>query len=195
MLSNGSLVKLGKDTKMKIDEFTQSPSPAVAGIMEKGVSRTLFNLSIGEINGSVNKLNVNSLYQIKTPVGVAGIRGTLYHIVVRKDPSTNSYIATFDVGTGNVGINIGTQAGPILGASESLTIMADVNMETGAVTVNNQQIGQISPADLQILNNLPKPPPPEEPPTGETAPPPPPTLPPKIIPDTKDPIIISPSES
>jgi len=179
LFSNGSLINLGKESKLKVDEFTQKPAAAVAGVMEKGVSRTLLNLSQGEVTGNVNKLNPDSVYEIKTPVGVAGIRGTKFIITIRKDPKTNSYKAVFSVGSGKIEVNIGSGAGQLLGDSDSLIITADVNMTTGVVTVQNKQIGQITAAELQILKNLARPPN-STLPGGETThrPPPPPPPPP-----------------
>lgn len=85
---NGSSIKLGAESRLAIDEFKMDPlaenitlSPTMAG--EPTVSKTALNLSYGELVGDVKKLNKSSSYSIKTPVGAAGIRGTLFRIVFR----------------------------------------------------------------------------------------------------------------
>ena len=89
VFANGSSVKLGADTRLAIDEFKMDPldeeiKPSELK-EEKSVSQTKLNLAYGEMVGSVKKLNTASNYSIKTPVGAAGIRGTVYRIVfIRK---------------------------------------------------------------------------------------------------------------
>ena len=85
VFANGSSVKLGADTRLAIDEFKMDPldeeiKPSELKA-EKSVSQTKLNLAYGEMVGSVKKLNTASSYSIKTPVGAAGIRGTVYRIV------------------------------------------------------------------------------------------------------------------
>ncbi len=88
---NGSSVKLGADSRLAIDEFKMDPlaQPINASTLkaEPSVSKTTLNLAYGEMVGDVKKLSKSSSYSIKTPVGAAGIRGTIYRIVFR--PSAN----------------------------------------------------------------------------------------------------------
>jgi hypothetical protein len=87
LFSNGSTIKLGADSRLKIEEFQQDPFSDVQRVseikQEPSRSRTSLNLSYGELVGDVKKLNGASQYSIKTPVGAAGIRGTIYRIVFR----------------------------------------------------------------------------------------------------------------
>jgi hypothetical protein len=84
---NGSSVKLGADSKLGIDEFKMDPLAdpvTLSGLKEEpSVSKTALNLAFGEMVGDVKKLNKSSSYSIKTPVGAAGIRGTIYRIVYK----------------------------------------------------------------------------------------------------------------
>jgi hypothetical protein len=87
VFANGSSVKVGADSRLAIDEFKMDPldediKPAELK-EEKSVSQTKLNLAYGEMVGSVKKLNTASSYSIKTPVGAAGIRGTIFRIVFR----------------------------------------------------------------------------------------------------------------
>lgn len=92
VFQNGSSVRLGSETRLAIDEFKMDPLAAPissAGTLKKEPtkSKTTLNLSYGEMVGDVKKLNSSSSYSIKTPVGAAGIRGTIYRIVFK--PSSN----------------------------------------------------------------------------------------------------------
>lgn len=97
---NGSSVKLGPDSRLAIDVFKMDPlaEDVEAGKLqaEPSVSKTELNLTYGEMVGDVKKLNTSSSYTIKTPVGAAGIRGTIYRIVFR--PSSDGK-AFFTVST------------------------------------------------------------------------------------------------
>ena len=97
---NGSSVKLGPESRLAIEEFKMDPLGEDIELSklqaEPSVSKTTLNLSYGEMVGDVKKLNTSSSYSIKTPVGAAGIRGTIYRIVFR--PSSDGK-AFFTVST------------------------------------------------------------------------------------------------
>ncbi|HAV64905.1 MAG TPA: hypothetical protein DCY13_21360 [Verrucomicrobiales bacterium] len=71
---NGPVVRVKEDTTLGIDKLTYTDTGADA------VVETQLNLQKGTIMGSVRKLAAASRYEIKTPSGVAGIRGTDYVI-------------------------------------------------------------------------------------------------------------------
>src|SRR5688572_16189019 len=88
VFANGSSVKVGADSRLGIDEFKMDPldeeiKPSELK-EEKSVSQTKLNLAYGEMVGSVKKLNTASGYSVKTPVGAAGIRGTVFRVVFRQ---------------------------------------------------------------------------------------------------------------
>ena len=62
---------------------------------------TLLDLRVGDILGQVKKVSGNSLYEIKTPHGVAGIRGTDFAVSVVQD-ANNQFTVTFSSITGSV---------------------------------------------------------------------------------------------
>ncbi len=98
---NGSSVKLGADSKLAIEEFKMDPLAEdikVADLkQEPNVSKTSLNLAYGEMVGDVKKLNKDSSYNIRTPVGAAGIRGTTFRIVFR--PTGDGRTFTFQLAT------------------------------------------------------------------------------------------------
>jgi hypothetical protein len=74
---NGPVVRVTPDTSVGIDKLDLENT----GI-EK-VIETQLDLRSGRILGSVKKMAAASKYEVKTPVGVAGIRGTEYSIDAR----------------------------------------------------------------------------------------------------------------
>lgn len=71
---NGPVVRVTEDTIMGVDKLTSEGTGA-----EK-VIETQLDLRNGRILGNVKKLAQASKYEVKTPMGVAGIRGTQYDI-------------------------------------------------------------------------------------------------------------------
>jgi hypothetical protein len=71
---NGPVVRVTEDTTMGIDRLTIDRTG-----MDK-VIETQLDLRNGRILGNVKKLAAASKYEVKTPQGVAGIRGTRYDI-------------------------------------------------------------------------------------------------------------------
>jgi hypothetical protein len=71
---NGPVVRVTENTTMGIDRLTIDRSGT-----EK-IIETQLDLRSGRILGNVKKLAAASKYEVKTPQGVAGIRGTRYDI-------------------------------------------------------------------------------------------------------------------
>lgn len=86
---NGPVVRVAEDTQMSLDKLTYTDTGADA------VIETQINLTKGTLIGSVRKLAAASRYEIKTPAGVAGIRGTDYAI-------THTLMLTILKGLGHV---------------------------------------------------------------------------------------------
>ncbi|MGC8886203.1 MAG: FecR domain-containing protein [Verrucomicrobiia bacterium] len=71
---NGPVVRVTPATQLALDKLTFSRA---AGEV---VIETELDLKAGTILGSVKKLAAASKYEVKTPVGVCGIRGTEYRV-------------------------------------------------------------------------------------------------------------------
>ena len=83
LFSNGTLVTVDENTKIKLESFLQEPFDA--GEMkledlqeEPSQSSGLINLEIGSLVVKTKKLNKQSNFEISSPVGTAGIRGTQF---------------------------------------------------------------------------------------------------------------------
>lgn len=73
---NNSVVRITSDTTMGVDKLIAEHTGAEMAY------QTQLNLKNGNILGNVKKLAHASKYEIKTPTGVAGIRGTDFDITV-----------------------------------------------------------------------------------------------------------------
>ena len=128
---NGPVVRLTKDTTMGIDRLDVE-STGIEKVIE-----TQLDLKNGKILGNVKKMAAASLYEVKTPVGVAGIRGTEYSI------SADGKVQVF---TGTVVIvyivdNVPQPAITITGGTEVLPPINDGQAaRTTAITIADAEI-------------------------------------------------------
>jgi formylglycine-generating enzyme required for sulfatase activity len=87
LFTNGSLAKLGAESKFILSVFWQKsfqPSAKkVNDLMnETSSSRIALKLEIGDLVVDVKKLNKDSSFMVESPLGVAGIRGTQFEMSV-----------------------------------------------------------------------------------------------------------------
>ena len=88
LLSNGTLLTLGEDTRMKVASFKQEPFEAGGKKLtdlkgEPSNSDVLVDLDFGSLVVKTKKLNKGSAFNINSPVGTAGIRGTEFQMASR----------------------------------------------------------------------------------------------------------------
>jgi formylglycine-generating enzyme required for sulfatase activity len=90
LLTTGSLAKVGPNSKLVLSAFWQknfagSPIKVPDLKEETSPSRVLLTLEVGDLVLDVKKLNRKSSFMIKSPVGVAGIRGTQFGLSANSD--------------------------------------------------------------------------------------------------------------
>lgn len=111
VFSNGSTVNLSEKTKISVKQFLQEPfdsDPAeiADAKREPSMSQTRLSLDYGDMVGNIKKLRrgKGSLFEIETPAGIAGIRGTIVSLTVVLGPTGNilSFSATFIDGNGQL---------------------------------------------------------------------------------------------
>lgn len=133
--SNGASTRLGPDSELVIDEFLQDPFPdevkPATLSAEPTPSRTKLSLNRGELVGDVKTLKrKNDGFTVQTPVGAAGVRGTVFRIVFRP------------AGTGQATFQLTTASGlvdyaPGLLANVTASGTAKVDVPQGAeISVN-----------------------------------------------------------
>ena len=83
LLSNGSLVTIEENTVMRVASFVQEPFDDMGRSLkdleeEPSSSSVLVDLEIGSLVVKTKKLNKQSNFEIVSPVGTSGIRGTQF---------------------------------------------------------------------------------------------------------------------
>jgi hypothetical protein len=130
VFSNGATVNVGADSNLDIEQFDQDPFATDQKVsemkQEPGTSTTRLNLTKGELVGKVVHLNVDrgSEFTVETPVGAAGIRGTTFRIIYRKNSNGT---VTFSVTTSEGKVVFTGPAGPVeIGAGQEIEVTFDV---------------------------------------------------------------------
>jgi hypothetical protein len=188
VFGNGSSVRLGAESRLAIEEFKMDPldqpiSNPSALTEEPNKSKTTLNLSYGEMVGDVKKLNTSSSYSIKTPVGAAGIRGTIYRIVFRPDSNGKAF---FQIQTAEglvVMEGVTNTDVPVAEGKEVVVEIDTANPDNPTIESKDipaADVAAIRAAALELTQTMQNtvidnPPPKEE--TQEEAPPPPPPPP------------------
>jgi hypothetical protein len=123
-------IRLQGDTVLAIDKLT------IADTGVDAVSDTELDLRKGTIFGNVKKMSASSQYLIKTPNGIAGVRGTSFGMTV--DPTTLAAIVQV--------------------LSGSMVVSQSINGQTIVETVNSGKalnaLGQIITLSPQIIEDL-----------------------------------------
>ena len=81
LLSNGTLLTVRENSDMRVESFSQEAFDANGLVMEKmdkepSSSKVMLDLDIGSLVIKTKKLNKGSQFEIESPIGTAGIRGT-----------------------------------------------------------------------------------------------------------------------
>jgi len=135
-------VRLYSDTTLAIDRLTSTTT----GIDE--VRETMLDLRAGAIFGKVKRMSAASRYEVKIPNGVAGIRGTVYHINAQ---------GVVSVLVGTVVVSVVGQDGRVITQVISAGYQYDVR--TGQLTPLPDSLTQEMASAMQTVG------------TGEMAPP------------------------
>jgi hypothetical protein len=127
-----SAVRISADTTMVIDRMFRT------GSAREGVHDTGINLKVGSIAGQVKKVSADSRYEITTPHGVAGIRGTDFSVSVASN-GNGTYTVTFTSITGTV-----VASAVVNGAIQTKTLNGGESWTVG---------GNVVPVQIQLLQS------------------------------------------
>lgn len=105
----------GTSSSLRLTNSTtvQIPAMSYVGDSREGDTTTMLNLETGSILGNVKKISANSRYEIMTPHGVAGIRGTDYHVEAIPTPDGVFHVK-FDSITGVLTVSVKVDGETIL---------------------------------------------------------------------------------
>jgi hypothetical protein len=95
---NTSTVRIQENTTMVIPEMFR------VGPVRGADTDTTLDLQLGTVLGNVKKLSASSRYEIRTPHGVAGIRGTDFQVTVVMETG-GGYVVTFTSVTGELTVS------------------------------------------------------------------------------------------
>ncbi len=145
--SNGAAVTLGPNTDLSIDEFLQGPGTSTN---QPNPSSKKLGLRHGEIFGNIERLDDRSQFTVSTPIGTAGIRGTLFRISY--DPLNQiARISTVDGDVVFEGIDGQTYQVP---AGEEVTIRFAVR-DDGTVEILDAETTRLPSAEaVRIIREL-----------------------------------------
>jgi len=156
--SNGATVNVAGDSNLNIEEFEQDPFAADVKLselkQEPGTSTTKLSLTKGELVGKVVHLNVDrgSEFTVQTPVGAAGIRGTIFRIVFRPDPSTGKAFFVVTTADGRV-VFTGTTSGPVsIPAGKTVTATVNYTPSTSPNEPPTVEVVKITNSDLSNVS-------------------------------------------
>lgn len=137
-LSNGSRMVVNQNAVVHFKVMKQeagslqAPNPEDKSQKETGASITEIEVESGKVIGDVKKLASNSIYTLKTPVGVVSIKGTVFSVEYKKNDD------------GTVAFNIGCLVGRVT------VQMADPNVPPVSVPAGKQlSISAPAPAPTQ----------------------------------------------
>ena len=107
LLTNGSLTTLGEKSEMDFAQFTQAKIVNATGSVaqlkeEPSQSTTKLRLGYGDMVFNVKKLKPGSVFQIDSPIGNAGIRGTDGKVSVQFDPQSGNFYGSVNMLSGMV---------------------------------------------------------------------------------------------
>jgi hypothetical protein len=151
-----SAVRITNATTLEIKEMSY------VGSAREGDTTTMLNLLSGTVLGNVKKISANSRYEITTPHGVAGIRGTDW-LVSAVPTEDGKYVVTFSSVSGIV-----TASAIVDGKIQTHTLTSLTSWQVG------ENVKPMNPQDAQNLFNglgtefTPVPPPPAPPPIPTT---------------------------
>lgn len=145
LLSNGSVTTLSAKSELLLDKFRQAkfeldPDAMVSDLKtEPSTSETKLKLGYGDLVFNVKKLNAGSSFDIESPVGSAGIRGTDGQMVVTVDPQTGNFSGGLNMLAGAVAFT--SPSGNLINVPAGQAVQAQA-------TPTGQQVGQVQEAPV-----------------------------------------------
>ena len=156
LLSTGTVTTLGQNSELILESFQQAPFALPPNNRfndlpkEPSTSAVKVKLGYGNLIFNVKPLNPGSVFEIDSPIGLAGIRGTDGQMVVQIDPATGNFSGGVNMLSGTVVFQ--AVQGEVLQVPAGQGIVAHV-------TPTGEQVGEVQriavpPATLQQLQQI-----------------------------------------
>lgn len=151
LFSNGTTLTVQPNSTFSVDKFLQTPFDSSKTDYktikaEPSVSQTKINVKEGSIIADVAKLNKGSSFLVGTPVGVAGIRGTLIQVTVTTTAGGSvSVTVNLPEGLADFAQTNGQQV--TLSDGQTVTVTSDP--VTGTISISG-----VSPLDAQTIQQI-----------------------------------------
>lgn len=168
LLSNGTLLTLDENTRMKVGTFEQEPfkddGRKVSELSEEpSKSKVILELDMGSLILKTKKLNKDSSLNINSPLGFAGIRGTEFQMAsnpgqgVQLDVTESTVEFTPPGGGPSIAVSEGSgMSAPPGGAptlrpvNPSVAQKIQVSNEVAAEATQDVSLGEVSAAMEQV---------------------------------------------
>lgn len=157
-LSNGGSITLRPSTTMRLETLLQVPFTATPLTGKYGTivdeptrSKTRLRLDQGEILGEVHGLNSESVFEVATDLGTAGIRGTIFQVKIEKVGSVWRMSILNADGTVDASSDLLNVDLTNVEKEEIVVIEAEYNDETGDLTLKNVDKSTLPPETVQSL--------------------------------------------
>lgn len=134
--SNGSTIELTENSSLTVSEFLQDPYDTAAHgryanlEADPSNSRTRLRVNYGDVTGEVRRLRPGSSYNVDVPTGSAGIRGTIWRVVVRVDLATGDIQVTVSIPEGAADFT--TDDGDVIDLSNGQEIDIEGRLQEGS---------------------------------------------------------------
>ncbi len=145
VMSNGATVQLAEESDLDIEQFEQDPladNVNMSNLTEEPgntTSKTRLKLARGELVGKVVHLHTDrgTEFEVATPVGAAGIRGTTFRIVFRPTGNGQAYQFQLSTSEGRVVLSGGVAPPAGLAVTDNKEI---------SITLSEEQVKQVQAA-------------------------------------------------
>ncbi|MDP0500007.1 MAG: FecR domain-containing protein [Verrucomicrobiota bacterium JB022] len=156
LFSNGIRVQLQPDSELVIEQFTRSSAapPPASTSQEEGRSETRLRLNYGQVVGQVDKLREDSSFEVVTPVGIAGIRGTQFVVTLTRN-GDGTFTASLGVKEGLVEFRLAgagaAAAATLVGANQQVQVSGEVGANGEVRILNFSGLQGLTPEALQRI--------------------------------------------
>jgi len=151
LFSNGTTITVEQSSNLSVDAFLQDPFDAENvdfSKIKREPTNSITKIRVGEgsIVGNVAKVNKGSSFDVTTPVGVAGIRGTIFRIAISR--SGQNFVLNISLPEGSVVFDSNNGQSLTLQDGTAVTISAPENNLGSPVT---QPVQALPPAEAAAI--------------------------------------------